>query len=167
MTTTTTELPALLRGCVKWRDGRAWADDDALLIVADWCEDNDRPDDAEAIRGAMGWGEPAVQYHYDMSWGRIGGDPETCSKSGDVVVRPGTPDRPRAEAWSSWDDQGGTIYPLAPDETPPPAGPRSRRRIPHDQEAIRRIFGLARWDLVCHMLGWPPLRLAAGGGGAK
>ena len=24
MGVTTTELPGLLRGCVKWRDGRAW-----------------------------------------------------------------------------------------------------------------------------------------------
>jgi hypothetical protein len=39
MTTTTTELPALLRGAVTWRSGRAFVDNDYMSVVADWCDD--------------------------------------------------------------------------------------------------------------------------------
>jgi hypothetical protein len=159
---TTTELPGLLRGCVKWRDGRAWVDNDALLVVADWCEENDRLDDAEPIREAMGWGDAALHAGYCICWGR-GLDEDTFLNCGNVVLEAGTPDLPLARAYSWWDAhplaRPATYYWLTPDETPAPTGRRSRRQIPHKQEALNRIRDLARWDLICHMLGYPPLRL--------
>ena len=35
--------------------------------------------------------------------------------------------------------------------------------LPSPAGAIQRVRDLARWDLIAHMLGWPPLRLVGGG----
>ena len=37
--------------------------------------------------------------------------------------------------------------------------PRTIRRILAKHAAITTASGVARWDLICHMLGIPPLRL--------
>ena len=57
--------------------------------------------------------------------------------------------------------RGDITYRTLPDEA---AGPRSPWDVgsgnyTHPPGALRRVRDLARWDMICRMLGYPPMRL--------
>jgi hypothetical protein len=138
MSTTPTELAGLLRGCIKWRDGRAWVDNEALLVVADWCDDNGRAEEAAEVREAL-----AVEPSYFAD----AGGPERFGDSfpGGVAYEVETPSGfARVE-----DGRDEVMYRAS-------VVGASRSQF---ETAIRRIHHLARWHCIAHMLGWPPLRL--------
>jgi hypothetical protein len=172
---TAAELPGLLRGCVKWRDGRAWVDNDALLIVADWCEDNDRPEEADEIRSVME--EDAADYIFvpaDASLGEMNApgctrfEYETMSQRG----RWENQSRPYGACLACC--AGGTVeyevladeYETLPDRVTP-QGRVSRGQIGPTRAGLDRVRDLARWHCIAHMLGYPPMRLLGEEGGEK
>jgi hypothetical protein len=169
MTMTTTELPALLRGAVTWRDGRPWADNDALLIVADWCEDEGRADDAEAIREAMGWPDEDAFFDsvMELTWedDRDGLFREPASfrfGEGQVCVQRMSAGSAQSLAMLGQRRAVGT-YETSDDEYTERPMPNFHDQPQYSLGGLQRIRDLARWDLICHMLGWPPLRLVGEG----
>lgn len=180
---TSTELRGLLRGCMTWRDDRPWIDDDALGIVADWCEENERDDEARAIREAMEWedeedffrddvdGETSEEVLLDDVRGeqRRFGEPqhfqfqcEAAQFHGTISAKRGV--RGFALATCSRGGAPVGIYGLGRDEdarssSGDPIAPGLIDLYPPG--ALNRVCDLARWDLICHMLGCPPLRLVS------
>lgn len=146
LTTTTTILPSLLRGCVEWRDDRPWIDNDALLVVADWCEENGRDADAAVIRSP---------FEFDRGFASVGKwHVRITSRFEALAVRGGKPKGDLSnEQYERIIDQYRKCSTFTP-ETPyqPISGEMSGGNL-------GRIQDLARWDLVCHMLGYPPIRL--------
>jgi hypothetical protein len=184
MSAATTELPGLLRGCIKWRDGRPWVDDDALLVVADWCEENGRAEQAGVIRtplvlnrthrhGYVGAGyvhlcERALRFVVDDPDGQaLNIEAWLYEYGSDDVPAAALACRPGLNA-PNWDASGGAFeLPFLISRTRVPNTPHyalSDEATPTGRvrkKAIRRITDLARWDLICHMLGHPPMRLIA------
>ena len=95
--TATTTLPGLLRGCVVWRDGRPWIDNDALLVVADWLEEGGRRGEAACVRKAMRWDEDAAAAAWE--------DDISSIDTLEAILR--RPDRARGEGLYSIDPGSG------------------------------------------------------------
>ncbi len=224
--TPSAELKGLLRGAVKWSEARVgylprpYIDNAALLLVAGWCEANDRADgtdEAGAIRTAMGWipdgnffddhvprleededydhnnrepyGKPLKVF---LSWRAVKGEGDDYTSHheyGEVWLQRFL--NGSAEAWAvaqctkveatyrtPFDEWASRIHaprdvaPL-PDELEYQDGETLMNALRERLEwmdnaprcylpgALQRIFDLARWDLICHMLGYPPMRLLA------
>jgi hypothetical protein len=155
------DLPSLLRGAMQWKNDRPTIDNDALLVIADWCEENDRLDDAQKIRTAMKpiWEQEGRE--------REDRDADVCGyyalNSGinyDVCQYPPRRTYNRVTGHARClVGSNVTKYEVMEDEIQPKV--KKTPQLP-TLAGMVRVHDLARWDSVCRMLGYPPVRLLAG-----
>lgn len=180
---TSTELRDMLRKAMTWANDRPVIDNTVLLVVADWCEEKGMMGEANAIRESHHWTEeedfdfdegeqtvPPAPTHGGYMYRSMHLDPLRNIQSRTLVGRfklllygdgsaSATVHLPDDSDGEPRDSVSGSYW-LLPDEEGWP-GDDGNETFPPG--ALQRIRDCARWHLICHMLGWPPMRLVGEG----
>ena len=174
MNSMTTDLAPLLRACIVWRDDRPWADNDALLVVADWLEEAGRATEAHAIRDAMEW-DAQSEHAYDggpddaasprcleyslMVDTTPDGSRITMDLRGGVYLALDMRDDFSGHGQVNWQGESSCHTLAEGEECPSRLTYRSLRLHP----GPLRVRDVCRCELIFRMLGYPPLRLMGDG----